>query len=439
MEEILRIRMHVLTFFIGTIMLYGQNSNNELFVNAGKMSVGSTGVLSTNYNFSNLETASVISDGQVYYYRDFHNDGTFAITANKKTGTTVFTRIDNEQGKQLISGDGLSSFYNVVFDNPQPKVAFDLKNNIDISGQADFKQGIVKVDSLLNSKTQLSNGMISFLSESNVKQVSDQSHVEGVIEKIGKDSFVFPKGDKGFYRPASISYAKQSTDAFVGKYIFNDQSFFRSRPTLSGVINQINNKEYWLIDKGNNTVSDIVLTLSWDSRTTPPDLLINPEKDLHIVRWDDKLQLWVDEGGIVDLNTKQITTPTSVKGYGFFTLATVKTDWIIEGDVVIYNLVSTNDDGKNDYFIIDNISKFPNNTVQIYNRWGIKVFETSNYDALGNGTTNVFRGYSQGRVTVAKDELLPTGTYFYVVSYEYKDANGSKMIKKTGYLHLDTH
>ncbi|MHC5202949.1 T9SS type B sorting domain-containing protein, partial [Myroides sp. LJL119] len=85
------------------------------------------------------------------------------------------------------------------------------------------------------------------------------------------------------------------------------------------------------------------------------------------------------EGGVVDLVNKEITTPTSVRGYGFFTLATVKTDIILDGDVVIYNLVTPNGDGKNDYFEIENLYKFPENRVEIFNRWGVKVFETDGY------------------------------------------------------------
>ncbi|MBB1141046.1 gliding motility-associated C-terminal domain-containing protein, partial [Myroides sp. WP-1] len=150
-------------------------------------------------------------------------------------------------------------------------------------------------------------------------------------------------------------------------------------------------------------------------------------------------QLWVDEGGVVDMSSKEITTVSAVKGYGFFTLATVKKDWILDGDIVIYNLVTPDGDGKNDYFIIDNIKKYPNNTVEIYNRWGVRVYETKGYDPSGDGSSNVFRGYSEGRVTVDKNKKLPSGTYYYVVTYEYQDASGSRMIKKAANLHLETN
>jgi len=146
-------------------------------------------------------------------------------------------------------------------------------------------------------------------------------------------------------------------------------------------------------------------------------------------------QLWVDEGGIVDVDNKTVSTPTSLEQYGFFTLGTVKTDKLLKGDVVIYNFVSANGDGQNDFFRIDNIDRFPNNKVEIFNRWGVKVYDTSNY----NSNDNVFRGYSEGRVTMNKKEQLPSGTYYYIISYEYKDESGSRMIKKTGYLHLETN
>lgn len=461
MEDVLKTRMYLFIVFMMGTVISAQNTTAELFTNGGKMSVGSTATLSTAYNFSNLETAELFSDGDVYYYRDFHNDGVYAITTKKNTGSTVFSRLSNNPGKQLISGDGLSSFYNVVFDNEQNTVAFDLKNNMDIAGQANFKQGIVKVDSDINPKTKVSKGIISFLAGSSIINANDKSYIEGLMEKVGNSEFSFPIGDGGLYRHSSISGAedaiyssndkskttneiykttsKQNNDAYIAKYVLDDNQFFIDRSIQSGAIKLLDNKEYWFVDKGGKSVDDIVLTLSWDPRTTPADLLTHPEKDLHIVRWDELQKIWVDEGGVVDVDKREIKTPIVLRYYGYFTLATIKPEWLDQGDIMIYNLVSPNGDEVNDYFVIENIERFPNNSVQIFNRWGVKVYDTTNYDYSGNGTNNVFRGHSQGRATLSKNELLPTGTYFYIVKYEYKDAHGSRTITKTGYLHLDTN
>jgi gliding motility-associated-like protein len=149
--------------------------------------------------------------------------------------------------------------------------------------------------------------------------------------------------------------------------------------------------------------------------------------------------IWVDEGGVVDFRddngeTGAITTVSNVGGYGIFTLARVKSSLPLPGGVVVYNGVTPDGDGNNDYFIIDHIKNYKNR-VEIYNRWGVKVFETRDYDTNGN----VFSGYSEGRVTVNKNEMLPTGTYFYVIEYVYDKDVAPRTIKETGYLYLSSN
>jgi gliding motility-associated-like protein len=97
-------------------------------------------------------------------------------------------------------------------------------------------------------------------------------------------------------------------------------------------------------------------------------------------------------------------------------------------ELEVYNSVSPNGDGDNDTFIIRNIENYPNNTVSIYNRWGVKVFEVDGY-----GQDKVFRGISEGRVTVQKSEELPEGTYFYIL--RYANTSGEEK-QRSGYLYI---
>ncbi len=92
-------------------------------------------------------------------------------------------------------------------------------------------------------------------------------------------------------------------------------------------------------------------------------------------------------------------------------------------EVIPYNAISVNGDGLNDYFHIQGIERYPNNTVRIYNRWGVKVFETKGYDNVNR----VFRAISNGRVTIEAPEKLPQGTYYYII--EYTDNNNKKHTK----------
>ncbi|RBN50164.1 gliding motility-associated C-terminal domain-containing protein, partial [Flavobacterium psychrolimnae] len=106
------------------------------------------------------------------------------------------------------------------------------------------------------------------------------------------------------------------------------------------------------------------------------------------------------------------------------------------GDIKVHNAFSPNGDGINEVFVIDNIDDtacYPENTVEIYNRWGVLVFETKNY----NNQSNNFEGISRGRTTVNQSSGLPTGTYFYILNYSSIDGNGKVEIKKLdGYLYL---
>jgi gliding motility-associated-like protein len=106
------------------------------------------------------------------------------------------------------------------------------------------------------------------------------------------------------------------------------------------------------------------------------------------------------------------------------------------GSILIHNSFSPNGDAKNEVFTIDNIEDtlcYPDNTLQIYNRWGGIVYEINNYN---NGTRS-FTGISKGGSTIGGSEQLPTGTYFYVLNYTSVDGNGNPQIKsKNGYIHL---
>jgi gliding motility-associated-like protein len=95
----------------------------------------------------------------------------------------------------------------------------------------------------------------------------------------------------------------------------------------------------------------------------------------------------------------------------------------VAGDIVIYNAVSPNGDGKNDHFIIQYIDAFEDtrtNRVSIFNRWGDVVFETENY----NNTDNFFDGENKN------GNKLPSGTYFYKIEF-----NGGRKTR-TGYLSI---
>jgi len=81
--------------------------------------------------------------------------------------------------------------------------------------------------------------------------------------------------------------------------------------------------------------------------------------------------------------------------------AVVTIEVLCEG-MNIFTGMSPNGDGINDVFFISNIDLFPNNHLQIFNRWGHLVYEVEGYQ---NDWTGTWKG-----------KLLPDGTYFYILN-----------------------
>ncbi len=85
-----------------------------------------------------------------------------------------------------------------------------------------------------------------------------------------------------------------------------------------------------------------------------------------------------------------------------------------------YNGFSPNGDGKNDYWRIPFLLKFPANTVTIVNRLGEVVWKASNYD-----NANIrFNGENMNGTE------LPDGTYFYIIKYNNEEKTGWVIIKR---------
>ncbi|MCD0468024.1 gliding motility-associated C-terminal domain-containing protein, partial [Flavobacterium sp. ENC] len=91
---------------------------------------------------------------------------------------------------------------------------------------------------------------------------------------------------------------------------------------------------------------------------------------------------------------------------------------------------SPNGDNKNTRFYIRGIECYPENTVEIYNRWGVLVYDADHY----NNEDRVFKGFSEGRATVKQSDGLPVGTYFYILKYKDSASNSHEL---SGYLYMN--
>ncbi len=77
-----------------------------------------------------------------------------------------------------------------------------------------------------------------------------------------------------------------------------------------------------------------------------------------------------------------------------------------QNNTLVYNAITPNNDGNNDAFFIEDIEKYVDNQISIYNRWGGSIITIKKY----NNTTNFWP---------KKDDYahLVSGTYFYILNY----------------------
>jgi len=91
--------------------------------------------------------------------------------------------------------------------------------------------------------------------------------------------------------------------------------------------------------------------------------------------------------------TGKVTGCTTVEDKMFLTIQPC--------DLEMPNVITPNGDGVNDYLRIPNVEFYPNSTMRIFNRWGEKVYENTNYNNEWNG------------------ENCADGVYFYIFDVNY--------------------
>jgi gliding motility-associated-like protein len=90
---------------------------------------------------------------------------------------------------------------------------------------------------------------------------------------------------------------------------------------------------------------------------------------------------------------------------------TVEIKTVNDSHVKIYDSFTPNGDNYNDEWVIDFIEYFPNNKVEIYNRWGQLVYKAEHYDNVNK----IWKGESNVSGALG-GTTLADGTFFYMVN-----------------------
>ncbi|MBT2161887.1 gliding motility-associated C-terminal domain-containing protein [Zobellia barbeyronii] len=349
------------------------------------------------YNTGNLR---IHEGGVMGFHTDLINDGSF----DENLGLVGFYG-DNLRS---ISGSFPATLYDVEFVTGSGTV---LQNALNVLNNANFVTGDVITD---RAQPALS---LNFLANAFPNGQSNISKVNGYASVNDQQNFIFPVGDDAQLRPLILSSEGINTLARCA-YFIEDAN---NPTTLPGSYNT-NNKdtqigdisiiEFWHLE--GSVPSSI--QLSWNERSNI-GLLTSDVNEVAIVGYSKATNRWESLNGSApagDLNEGVVASGSFIPDdYEVLTFAAMgePRDFLKLENY----FVSPNGDGINDFLEIPELALSPNNFVQIYNREGLKVFEKQNY-------TNEFNGLStQNNFVITRDQGLPSGVYFYIVTLDDLD------------------
>lgn len=309
----------------------------------------------------------------------------------------------------FIDGNVPLNFYDVEFAN---SVVVFLRTQLNVRNNANFVSGN------LLTPLNLDNAFIQFEPNGFYTGVQDLSKVEGFVAVTQQNDFIFPVGSQDQLRNllfqasttptlAKCAYIRENPSSPTS---LNNTSF--NTESKVNTVGQVINSEFWILQ----SETEGRVTLSWNVNSGLPAIAQSLEEVI-LVGFRKSDNQWVplsENTATGDLSDGLITSNTFVpNNYAAITFGTLPlpTDTFAVNNPTLGNyFVSPNQDGVNDFLVFDNLTDTGSNQVDIYNKFGQKVFTQANY-------TNQFTGVANTGDFILKQEIgLPEGVYYYTIN-----------------------
>ncbi|MEO9512750.1 MAG: gliding motility-associated C-terminal domain-containing protein [Flavobacteriaceae bacterium] len=360
------------------------------------------------HNFGNLQFHGTVSVG---FHIDLIDDGVF----NQNTGLTGFYSTH----PMTITGSSHPIFEDmeVIAEN-----GLFLDTWVGVANNLNFVIG-----DIASSKNN-SDNYFNFINSAFYTGSGDLTHINGYAGAANKQLITFPVGDGDRIRHLTIT-SNGINDLAKCAYYFEDPNnpvalaaqFSTDNTDFDDL--QVSQVEFWTLESDQPSV----ITITWDINSDANQLVESAES-LLVVGWSKSENRWERLGNSSvsgNLQAGSITSDTfTPNDYEIITLG--GTDDLLEPFTVLEldnYFLTPNNDGVNDFLLIDGIENVPNNLLNIYNRYGVLVYSKLNY-------TNDFNGKSNRSSVISRDSGLSSGIYFYILT-----VNDTKE-KFQGYLYI---
>jgi gliding motility-associated-like protein len=341
----------------------------------------------------NQSLISISPSGVLFVKDSLVNNGTLINNGDMQIGGAWINNSQYDAGQGQITFN--SEIPQVINHNDQ---SF---SKLSITGGEKIFQANITIENELN----LSEGVL--ISQNDAKIIfnegatsvggSDQSHIQGTVYHKGTGDKLFPVGNGTVYLPVEILNV-QGTSAEIG---IREIELNGNTLQASASLDAISTNRYWEMNvvSGDLSSSTVILPVRDEAIVQNTDFVVVAQSAGTTQNFES-LGRTAFEGSSANGNV------TSAQPVNLKLLAVgVAED---KGSIEVYNAVSPNEDGLNDFLRIGNIEKYPENKVSFFNRWGDVVFELTGY----NNKDRVFTGMSN----IGSENKLSSGTYFYVIN-----------------------
>lgn len=359
-------------FLSGTFTVMAFTSVGQVNNRGAIISIKPNTTLSIKSDFTNNGT--VVNNGNLVIAGRWQNNenydaGSGGITFNSDI-QQIINHNDQSFSKLTISGGGQKMFL----------------ANITIENELIFEEGIL---------TSQNGAHIVFTPGSKIIGGSDAAHINGRVYHQGTGNLLYPIGNGSTYLPVTLNNVPGNTQVGIEVQSIPAGTSLTTRAPLVDVVSE----NIWILDVvgGNIESSTITLPVRNNPAVGNNETLVVAES--HSIT-DPFSSL--GQSGFTSSNQNGFITSLSGPRESVVTLATSAG----EGKLSVFNGVSPDGDGLNDYWHIENIDKLADaqpNKVTIFNRWGDVLWSARNYDNV----STVFTGGD-----------LPAGTYFYKIEFE---------------------
>lgn len=349
--------------------------------------------------FNKASTVSIL-ENTVFSVKDsLVNTGTFINNGNLVIG-----------GMWLNTGAYDPGIGEITFNSTSPTIPQIINHNNQSFSKLTISGGgkkLILADITIEEQLVLTDGVIE--TENNSKVIinpaasitggSDQSHIHAPVYHHGSGEKLFPLGNGTVYLPVVLPEV-EDPNAVIG---IEEVEVVNTPLLKAPSLEAISNTRYWHIDVAAGTLKSQV-TLPVRGELQFADLgKVVVVQSVSLTENFESIGQSVAEG---TLSNGTVTSNFFVGASApFIALASSNDD----GSIFVYNAISPNGDGDNEFLRILNIEYYPENKFSVFNRWGDKVFEIENYD-----NTNEERRFT-GKSNINGEKALLNGTYFYVI------------------------